>query len=95
MTKFKFKNGYECEIDEKDLEGFEVAELFFKMEDSETDPNERGRAVFLLVDRLFKDKKGMYDSIRNKDGVVPIEKPAEMLFDLYYNFPTEDKKVKK
>lgn len=94
MKKGQLENGFKFEVDEKALEDMEVVDclaVFRECVDEETEPDVV--ALKTLGDKILgaKQKKALYDHIREDDGRVDPEVYVEALFEVINKLGDEGK----
>ena len=73
----KTKNGFECEIEDKVLDDYELVEAL-------TDMEENPLAIKGVVDKLFgKSKAKAFDFIREKHGYVSTKEISQLVIDIF------------
>lgn len=87
MKKGKLSNGFEYEIDENVLDDMELIDA---MEQSQgDDPLKVSKVITMVLGK--EQKKSFYDSIRNEDKRVPVEKAVELFTELIESLGDEGK----
>jgi hypothetical protein len=87
MKKGKLSNGFEYEIDENVLDDMELIDA---MEQSQgDDPLKVSKVITMVLGK--EQKKSFYDSIRNEDNRVPVEKAVELFTELIESLGDEGK----
>lgn len=78
MAKKKTKSGFSYEIDEKALNNFELLEMLGDLEDN---PLLLPKVIKIVLGE--KQKKALYDHVRDEDGRVPTEKIEIELVEIF------------
>lgn len=87
MKRGKLSNGFEYEIDENVLDDMELIDA---MEQSQgDDPLKVSKVITMVLGK--EQKKSFYDSIRNEDKRVPVEKAVELFTELIESLGDEGK----
>jgi hypothetical protein len=87
MKKGKLSNGFEYEIDENVLDDMELIDA---MEQSQgDDPLKVSKVITMVLGK--EQRKSFYDSIRNEDKRVPVEKAVELFTELIESLGDEGK----
>lgn len=80
MKNIQLSNGFKCKIDESVLDNMELVDALAEMR-SDEDALGISQVVTLI---LGKDtKKKLYDSVRTKDGRVPVAAVSDLIKEIF------------
>lgn len=86
--KVTFTNGFKCELSDDFFNNMELIDAIAEME-----KDEDYLAISRVATLIFgKNKKALYDSIREEDGRVPVEKISLAIKETFEAFGKHEKK---
>lgn len=85
--KVKTKSGFKCEISDDVINNMELVDAIANMQHDED-----LLAISTVANILFgKDKKALYEHLREEDGRVPINKVSDAIKDVFESFGQREK----
>ena len=88
IVHVKTESGFECDFERDAFNDMELLEAVENMDNGEA------MAFLPFVRKLFapEDKKRLYDSVREPDGRVPVEKIGQVIGEIIKALPEAEKK---
>lgn len=83
MTKVKTSSGFECEIDEKNLDDMRLLDLVAEVSNGNT------TKLTEIMDKVLGDQKEkLYKYIEDEHGRVPVEKASNEITEIFQKINT-------
>lgn len=83
MTKVKTSSGFECEIDEKNLDDMRLLDLVAEVAEGNT------TKLSAIISRALGDQKEkLYKHIEDEHGRVPVEKASDEITEIFQKINT-------
>ncbi len=83
MTKVKTSSGFECEIDEKNLDDMRLLDLVAEVSEGNT------AKLPDIINRVLGDEKEkLYKHIEDEHGRVPVEKASDEITEIFRKIST-------
>ena len=78
MTKVKTSSGFECEIDEKNLDDMRLLDLVAEVSNGDTT-----KLPVIISKVLGGEKEKLYKHIEDEHGRVPVEKASDEITEIF------------
>lgn len=83
MTKVKTSSGFECEIDEKNLDDMRLLDLVAEVSEGNT------AKISSIINKVLRDQKEkLYKHIEDEHGRIPIEKASNEIAEIFQKINT-------
>lgn len=78
MTKVKTSSGFECEIDEKNLDDMRLLDLVVEVSNGDT------TKMPVIINKVLGDQKEkLYKYLEDEHGRVPVEKASDEITEIF------------